>query len=170
MTRLQKMALLCGIAALLTINIFSPVARADELRHQDKAVTEGNKGRGGGRGHGGGGRGHGGGGHGGGRHHGGGSGWAWAGLGAAVGLGILSAVTSDSSDTYYYAEPAPQVVYPGTTYYYAQPTSPAPVYVQPNYAQPTYAQPTYVQPRYVQPNYGQTYVQPAPPAPCNACP
>lgn len=150
MARIRKWTLLCGIAALLAVGAWSPVARADEARFQDKTVTEGNRGRRGG-------------GRRGGRHH--GSGWGWAGFGAAVGLGVLSAVTNDSPRTYY-VEPAPsyQVVYPSTTYYY----HPAPVRVQRRYVQPRV-----VQRRYVQPNYGQVYVtpaQPAPPAPCNVCP
>lgn len=148
MTTIRKWTLLCCVAALFAVAAFSPAARADELRVRDKTALEGNRGRGGHRG----GR----------RHHGGGSGWAWAGLGAAIGMGILSAVTDDGP-RYAYAEPAPsyQVVYPPATQYYYQ----APAYpVQPGYS--------YVQPNYVRPNYGQTYVVPAQPAPppCNVCP
>lgn len=163
MKTIRKVTLLCGMAALLAVSVLSPVARADELRHQDKTIFEGNKG---GRGHGRGGRG--GRGHGGGgRHRGGsGSGWAWAGLGAAVGLGILSAINDNDSKSYTYVESAPsyQVVHPGTTYYY---------YPEEAYPTTTYVQPNYGQPVYVQPNYGQTYVtpvQPAAPAPCTVCP
>lgn len=153
MTTIRKMIVLCGLAALLAVTTFSPVARADELRPQEKTALEGNKG---GRGKGRGGRGRDGGRH---RRSGGGSGWAWAGFGAAVGLGVLSAVTSNNSNSYVYVEPEPsyQVVYPSTTYYY--------------YPAPSYPAGTYVQPNYVQPNYGQTYVVPAQPSvPCNTCP
>lgn len=157
MTTMRKWALLCGIAALLAVNVLSPVARADETPLRDKTALEGNKGR---RSHGRGGRG------GGGRHRGGGSGWAWAGLGAAIGLGVLAAVADDNSPSYTYVEPAPvyQTVYPSTTYYYY----PAPAYPTTTYVQPNYGQ----QPVYVQPNYGQqVQVTPARPvAPCNACP
>lgn len=146
MTILRKTAVLCALAALLAASVFSPAAWAYESRQQDTTITENNRGRGG-RHHRGGGRGH----RGGGRYHHGGSGWAWAGLGAAIGLGVLDAVTNDSPT--YYVEPAPsyQVVVPSSSYYYY----PAPT---------TY----YGQPAYVQPNYGQTYV--APPAPCVNCP
>lgn len=151
MTTIRQYILLCGLAALLAVTSLASLARGDEMRSRERTMTEGERGRGphrGGGRHGGGhrggwdDRGHRRGGH----YHHGGSGWDWAGFGAAVGLGILDAVTNDSP-SYTYVEPAPQVVYPATPYYTPYPS------------------PAYVQPHYAQPYYGDPYAVPVQPAP-----
>lgn len=156
---MRKYFLLCGLAAMVMVSSLTPVARAHELRNQEKVMTENDRwdrGRDGRR-----------------RpppppppprwddHRHGGNGWAWAGLGAIVGLGVLAAVTSNNDDTVYVQQPATTYVYPGTTTY-VQP-APTTTYSYPaqTYSYPTTQYPAATGGYYTDPNTGQTYYYPA---------
>lgn len=131
---MKKIISVCVLAAFLAASTVMPAVQAIEPVRQNKSITEGGRREGppdrGGRG-GDDWRRRGGGHHGGGRYYrDNDDGWAWAGFGAAVGLGILSAVTQPDV---VYVEPQPTYVYPAptTTYVYPAPTT---TYVYPNTA------------------------------------